>query len=45
VPGPHLGHPARDLLLDEPTSVQGVQPMQVFENTARDLAAQGITII
>ena len=33
------------LLLDEPTSALDAQPKQVFENTARDLAAQGITII
>jgi putative ABC transport system ATP-binding protein len=33
------------LLLDEPTSALDAQPKQVFENTARDLAAGGITII
>jgi putative ABC transport system ATP-binding protein len=33
------------LLLDEPTSALDAQPKQVFENTARDLADQGITII
>src|SRR5205823_48891 len=33
------------LLLDEPTSALDAQPKQVFEDTARDLAAQGITII
>ena len=33
------------LLLDEPTSALDAQPKQVFESTARDLAAQGITII
>jgi putative ABC transport system ATP-binding protein len=33
------------LLLDEPTSALDDQPRQVFENTARALAAQGITII
>jgi putative ABC transport system ATP-binding protein len=33
------------LLLDEPTSALDAQPKQVFENTARDLAAEGITII
>ena len=33
------------LLLDEPTSALDAQPKQVFEHTARDLAAQGITII
>jgi len=33
------------LLLDEPTSALDAQPKQVFENTARDLAGQGITII
>ena len=33
------------LLLDEPTSALDQQPKRVFENTARDLAAQGITII
>jgi putative ABC transport system ATP-binding protein len=33
------------LLLDEPTSALDAQPKQVFENTARDLARQGITII
>jgi putative ABC transport system ATP-binding protein len=33
------------LLLDEPTSALDAQPKQVFENTARDRAAQGITII
>ena len=33
------------LLLDEPTSALDAQPKQVFERTARDLAAQGITII
>jgi putative ABC transport system ATP-binding protein len=33
------------LLLDEPTSALGEQPKRVFEHTARDLAAQGITII
>jgi putative ABC transport system ATP-binding protein len=33
------------LLLDEPTSALDAQPKQVFESTARELAAQGITII
>ena len=33
------------LLLDEPTSALDAQPKRVFESTARDLAAQGITII
>jgi putative ABC transport system ATP-binding protein len=33
------------LLLDEPTSALDAQPKRVFENTARDLAAQGITIV
>ena len=33
------------LLLDEPTSALDEQPKLVFENTARTLAAQGITII
>ena len=33
------------LLLDEPTSALDAQPKQVFETTARDLAAEGITII
>jgi putative ABC transport system ATP-binding protein len=33
------------LLLDEPTSALDAQPKRIFENTARDLAAQGITII
>lgn len=33
------------LLLDEPTSALDREPKQVFEATARDLAAQGITII
>ncbi len=33
------------LLLDEPTSALDEQPKQVFENTAMDLAAQGITIV
>ena len=33
------------LLLDEPTSALDHQPKRVFESTARDLAAQGITII
>jgi putative ABC transport system ATP-binding protein len=33
------------LLLDEPTSALDAQPKRVFENTARDLAVQGITII
>ena len=33
------------LLLDEPTSALDEQPKRVFEETARDLAAQGITII
>jgi len=33
------------LLLDEPTSALDAQPKQVFETTARELAAQGITII
>jgi len=31
--------------LDEPTSALDARPKQVFENTARDLAGQGITII
>src|SRR5947207_4823374 len=33
------------LLLDEPTSALDAQPKQVFEHTARELAAQGITIV
>jgi putative ABC transport system ATP-binding protein len=33
------------LLLDEPTSALDAQPKRIFENTARDLADQGITII
>jgi putative ABC transport system ATP-binding protein len=33
------------LLLDEPTSALDAQPKQVFENTARELASQGITIV
>jgi putative ABC transport system ATP-binding protein len=33
------------LLLDEPTSALDEQPKRVFESAARDLAAQGITII
>src|SRR5262249_14352527 len=33
------------LLLDEPTTALDAQPKQVFENTARDLAGHGITII
>jgi len=33
------------LLLDEPTSALDAEPKQVFETTARELAAQGITII
>jgi len=33
------------LLLDEPTSALDAQPKQVFENTARELAGQGITIV
>ena len=33
------------LLLDEPTSALDAQPKQVFETTARNLAAEGITII
>jgi putative ABC transport system ATP-binding protein len=33
------------LLLDEPTSALDEQPKRVFENTARGLAALGITII
>jgi putative ABC transport system ATP-binding protein len=33
------------LLLDEPTSALDEQPKRVFESTAHDLAAQGITII
>ena len=33
------------LLLDEPTSALDEQPKRVFETTASDLAAQGITII
>jgi putative ABC transport system ATP-binding protein len=33
------------LLLDEPTSALDEQPKRVFEDTARHLAAQGITII
>lgn len=33
------------LLLDEPTSALDQEPKQVFEATARDLVAQGITII
>jgi putative ABC transport system ATP-binding protein len=37
-------HP-ETLLLDEPTSALDEQPKLVFERTARDLAAQGITIV
>ncbi len=33
------------LLLDEPTSALDEQPKRVFEDTAMDLAAQGITIV
>jgi putative ABC transport system ATP-binding protein len=33
------------LLLDEPTSALDAEPKLVFERTARDLAAQGITIV
>jgi len=33
------------LLLDEPTSALDEQPKRVFESTARELAAQGITIV
>jgi UDP-glucose/iron transport system ATP-binding protein len=33
------------LLLDEPTSALDAQPKEVFENTARELAIQGITIV
>jgi UDP-glucose/iron transport system ATP-binding protein len=33
------------LLLDEPTSALDAQPKQVFENTARELAAQDITLV
>jgi putative ABC transport system ATP-binding protein len=33
------------LLLDEPTSALDEQPKRVFESTARDLAAQGITLV
>jgi putative ABC transport system ATP-binding protein len=33
------------LLLDEPTSALDEQPKRVFEGTARDLAAQGITLV
>ena len=33
------------LLLDEPTSALDAQPKEVFENTARELASQGITIV
>jgi len=33
------------LLLDEPTSALDEQPKRVFEDTARGLAAQGITIV
>jgi putative ABC transport system ATP-binding protein len=33
------------LLLDEPTSALDAKPKRIFENTARDLADQGITII
>jgi putative ABC transport system ATP-binding protein len=33
------------LLLDEPTSALDERPKRVFESTARELAAQGITII
>jgi UDP-glucose/iron transport system ATP-binding protein len=33
------------LLLDEPTSALDAPPRQVFETTARDLAAAGITLI
>lgn len=33
------------LLLDEPTSALDNKPKRVFEQTARDLAAQGITVI
>src|SRR5215813_11782247 len=33
------------LLLDEPTSALDEQPKRVFENTARELAAQDITLV
>ena len=33
------------LLLDEPTSALDDQPKRVFENTARELAAQDITLV
>ena len=33
------------LLLDEPTSALDEQPKRVFEDTARGLAAQGITVV
>ena len=33
------------LLLDEPTSALDEQPKRVFEHTAHDLAAQGITLV
>ena len=33
------------LLLDEPTSALDEQPKLVFEDTARALAAQGITLV
>lgn len=33
------------LLLDEPTSALDEQPKRIFETTARELAAQGITIV
>ena len=33
------------LLLDEPTSALDEHPKRVFESTARDLAAQGITLV
>lgn len=33
------------LLLDEPTSALDEEPKRVFERTARDLAAQGITVV
>jgi putative ABC transport system ATP-binding protein len=33
------------LLLDEPTSALDAQPKRVFENTARELAAQDITLV
>jgi putative ABC transport system ATP-binding protein len=33
------------LLLDEPTSALDEPPKRVFESTARDLAAQGITLV